>query len=515
MTPTARHVARGGGLLLLGLLAFVNLGAWPLLWFDEGIHLHVPKALVLFGVYADYSSEGFRHYGPTMSVGPTVMLPIAAVFEAVGISLGAARAVIASYLVAAVVCLFLLARRLGGESIAWVAAALMVSSTGVDLLFYGRQTLGEVPALFFVISGLLAWFAAWERPTHARLAAAGVLFGLAVVTKYQFLILIAPGLALAWVVNRVYHRVLPDRVFVWPLALTMVAFGAWQGSAVLYLGPSTVSENLALMRRAAAGAAFGFSLANVQRAAATTVSFWLYGGLLIPALVHAAVHGFERSREGFRWTVILCLIVPIVGWFLVFSVGWPRYAFPAYALASLLVARLLADLTDGFSRPRDLPWAAGRADARALAVSAAAWVLLAVIVALPLARRTASIVRPPENFPRLAAAYLERHVPHDQLVETWEPELGFLTDHRYHYPPPALLIDAVAHRFAGGPSPSASYDFRTGGLPDYVVRGEFATWVDAYPEARLQGAYDLTATIGPYSIYQRRLVGDAHAGALP
>ena len=71
-------------------------------WFDEGSHLHVPKTLVKYGVYADISSEGFRYYGPTIGVGPTVMLPIAAMFKVFGVGLLQARIVIAFYLLAAV-----------------------------------------------------------------------------------------------------------------------------------------------------------------------------------------------------------------------------------------------------------------------------------------------------------------------------------------------------------------------------------------------------------------------------
>src|SRR5260221_12832379 len=90
-------------------LVFYNLANYPLTWFDEGSHLHVPKTLILHGVYADFSSEGFRYYGPTVGVGPTVMLPIAAVFWAFGIGLLQARVVMALYLVAAIYVYFRLA----------------------------------------------------------------------------------------------------------------------------------------------------------------------------------------------------------------------------------------------------------------------------------------------------------------------------------------------------------------------------------------------------------------------
>jgi hypothetical protein len=285
--------------------------------------------------------------------------------------------------------------------------------------------------------------------------------------------------------------------------LTLLAFAGWQAAGILYLGPSTASENLALMRRAVAGAALGFSTDNVKRAAATTLSFWLYGALLFPALVHAAARGLERSKDEFRWVVVLCFVVPNLVWFLLASIGWPRYAFPAYALGGLLVARLAFDLTSGFRLPVLLQ-GRGEEEARAReAVAAAVWVLLAAAVVLPFARQVGLLVSPPENFPKQAAAYLEQHVPKDAIVETWEPELGFLTDHRYHYPPSALLIDAVAYQFGRGPSPATRYDFRAGGSPAYLVRGEFAKWVDAYPDDRLEDAYRLMADIGAYSVYER------------
>ena len=82
-----RTAVLGLAVAMLVFLALYNLTDYPLTWFDEGSHLHVPKTIVRFGEYADYSSEGFRYYGPTVGVGPTVMLPIAGVFRLFGIGL--------------------------------------------------------------------------------------------------------------------------------------------------------------------------------------------------------------------------------------------------------------------------------------------------------------------------------------------------------------------------------------------------------------------------------------------
>src|SRR5689334_419348 len=71
----------------VAFLALYHLSAYPLTWFDEGSHLHVPKTLLRHGVYADYSSDGYRYFGPTLGVGPTVLLPVAAVFRLFGVGL--------------------------------------------------------------------------------------------------------------------------------------------------------------------------------------------------------------------------------------------------------------------------------------------------------------------------------------------------------------------------------------------------------------------------------------------
>lgn len=104
LSVLARSGERVAALVLIGtivLLAFVNLPYAPRTWFDEGSHLHVPETLIRHGVYADISSEGFRYFGPTIGVGPTVMIPIALVFRLVGIDLLAARLVIVVYLLVA------------------------------------------------------------------------------------------------------------------------------------------------------------------------------------------------------------------------------------------------------------------------------------------------------------------------------------------------------------------------------------------------------------------------------
>jgi 4-amino-4-deoxy-L-arabinose transferase-like glycosyltransferase len=114
--------------IIVVFLATYHLDSYPTTWFDEGSHLHVPKTLVEYGVYADISSEGFRYFGPTIGVGPMVMLPIALAFKLSGIGLLQARLVMALYLLAATGLFFAVTRHLYGVTVAFLASVLLITT---------------------------------------------------------------------------------------------------------------------------------------------------------------------------------------------------------------------------------------------------------------------------------------------------------------------------------------------------------------------------------------------------
>jgi 4-amino-4-deoxy-L-arabinose transferase-like glycosyltransferase len=376
-------------LALIGLALTANLTRFPAIWFDEGSHLHVPKTLVRFGVYADYSSEGFRFYGPTVGVGPTVMLPLAGVFALFGAGLLQARLVMVLFLALSLLVFYKLARQLGSRRYAWVATAMLLTSESVSIIEYGRQVLGEVPALCFLLLGLLMWhplFSASLRPTISNpnllqriapysLWVASLCFGLAAITKQQFFLVLLPTLGIVWLTNLIFFRTLPNRLFILPVVITLLCYLVWQLWTVLYLGPSNAQENLNLLREATAGAALVFSPNAMLRAAKDLLSERTYAHLLFPALLYAGLVFFTHVRRNHSseapivpasntpsqikviqhiqfWLVLITFIAINLLWYVFASIGWVRYAFPALVLAALFVARFLHDLTDGFV----LPW---------------------------------------------------------------------------------------------------------------------------------------------------------------
>lgn len=100
------------------------------------------------------------------------------------------------------------------------------------------------------------------------------------------------------------------------------------------------------------------------------------------------------------------------------------------------------------------------------------------------------------------AAYLDENIPQNALIETWEPEMGFLTNHNYHFPPQLLLNTAVGYIWTGGPPPSQSYDFMKPTPPEYVLVGEFSRWVNLYSPEILSKDYTLVKQIGSYDLYK-------------
>lgn len=491
--------------LLIWFFVFFNLTSFPEPWFDEGSHLHVPKTLVKYGVYADYSSDGFRYYGPTIGVGPTVMLPIAGMFKLFGIGLFQARIVVGLYMVAAVYVFYKLVKDLSNGMLALVATALLVSSRSILFLNYGRQILGEVPGLFFLILGLMLWFTNWGNNGWKKLTLVGLLFGLAMITKYQYLLFLAPALILSWGLDIFYYKTASHKNFLIPGIVAAGSFALWQGITLQFMGPATAIENFALLRESAEGAAFSFDPAQIVRNVRALLSRSVYLWALIPAVVYGFMVSRSRNGEGQKWSVLYLLMVLNLVWFVIASIGWIRYAFLGLAVAGIFIARMFYDATNGFrfdfsGTLRDF-WNSFFSGKTAIRWALIVWLFL--IIALPMAKNVLEIARGGTRSAEQMAAYLDANLPQDALIETWDPEMGFFTDHNYHYPPNALLAVAVEQIYAGGEPVKNHYSFVQDEKPEYILAGEFSKWVDVYPVDQLWGQYEWVTTIGDYDLYRR------------
>ncbi|GAB4151984.1 MAG: glycosyltransferase family 39 protein [Roseiflexaceae bacterium] len=480
--------------LIVVAIAFglVNLTGAPHTWFDEGSHMMVPKTIVQDGVYADKSADGYRYHGPTIGVGPTVMLPIALSYQLFGIGLLQARMVIVLYLFTALALFFLLARRLHTPLIALVSVTILLASGTMSyegMPEYGRQVLGEVPGLAFLFLGIWAWVAALQNPKQQLRWSllAGLGFGLAVITKNQFTLIVMPTLTLITLLDIFYYRAGSWALRILPALIATICFGTWTVVQFAFLGPGTFMENMQQTRQAAGGAIFVFYMRSTLRAGYYLLRPDLYGGLLIPALIYGLWRARERSVRGLMEALPTLLVAIWLTWFVFVSLGWPRYAFPAVAIGAMLIGRAVVDF---------LAWLIQQKRPGA-AIAAAGYVTLAVALSLGLTVDRLSKV---DHSAEQMIAFMRQHVPEDTLVATWEPEMGALGNHRWDYPPQRLLDGVVRAQWLGGTMPT--YD-GLANQPPYVVVGNFGNLTKIYDKQKLGQEYVLIYESGPYTLFKR------------
>lgn len=488
------------GLILTGLLLFFalyNLRYFPPTWFDEGVHALVARHLALNGEYRS---------GP--AVGPTVFLPVALAFQISGVGLIPARLVMVGYLLLCVTTFYLLARYLGGWKVAVVATVLFMTSPGCDLLRWGRQILGEVPALLFFLLALLAWCRAVDLERSPRrwglVMLVGFLTGLAIVTKNQFLLLLPAWCAL-WFADRSLYRRSTTFDVVLVVGCALLCVTSWYALQQLFFsgGEELMAQNLEVWSGALSRGILTFSPQRMLDAVRFVTGKDAFYGLMLPSLLYSAILALRPSRKSVHWALVVIAATTWVGWFIVLSVAWPRYAFPPLTFAAICVAQLLHDLTGGFQLPLRELWANVRTGKwnGILAGRAALLALLVLMTGRYLQGRVMEIVVDNDDTPQRMAAHIVEHLPSDAEIETYEPEICFLTGYACHLPDSWVMDASIKHVWYGGPAPSKHYDFLAYGAP-YLLIGDFGRWVHLYDEQIVTRDYNLIVTIDGYELYQ-------------
>lgn len=485
--------------LVLVVLATANLGRHPVPWFDEGSHLQVPRTLVQDGVYADRSAEGFRYYvGPTTGVGPTVLLPIAAVFEVAGIGLVQARLVMAAYLLFALLAAWALTRRLHGETAALLVTALLVTAPALGVLEWGRQVLGEIPALAFLLLGTFFWARSVEQADDGwkDLTFGSLCFGLMAMTKVQFTILLGPSLVILFLVNRFYHRAISSRFVAMPLVMVAAGAALWQLVALApVIQSGQLQETLTLAQRASSTAFLALNpwrvLSNVKAVIGPDAfAFWL-----LPGLLYGFFLARDRDVRGVQHAFLLIFAFVGLSWYAILSVGWPRYAFPGLAVATLFVARLLVDL---ISILRHAP------DPRARPCWLASVCLVLVMIISMLGVHARTILGSRDDSAQRMAAYMDVTLPPTAIIESWEPEVAFLSERTFRQPPPGSLDQAVRAIWitqTGLPDYDPEHRGDAAYRPTHLLVGKFGKYTGIYASYLKRERPPLLTSVGTYDLY--------------
>lgn len=496
-------------LLLTGLvialslfLLLYHLSDYPRPWYDEGSHLHVAKNFALHGVYADSSSEGYRAFGPAIGVGPTVMLPVAALFRLAGVSIPLARLVIVAYSMLTLLVLYFMVQRLADWRYALLAVVLLLVVPSIGYAHYSRTVVGEVPGIFFFLAALGLWLHPRGRSIGGLLIV-GILIGLSTITKNQFAFFILPALFLCWIADLIWYKQRGWRYFVIPGLISGLMFGLWLFIVVVKLGQgNNFSENLATLRTAGAGAFIVIDKESIPRAISLITGVGVYGAMFIPAFIYGVLTSLPRNQQGQDRGIISIFLIVSTALFLA-SLGWDRYAFGPVVLVVIFVVLMIRDLTAMMNLKGASWWQSARAgNTSALVVGALIIGWFAIAVLIPIYNRYRDMSTQADGDPYQVAEWVKANIPADALIETWEQEMGVLTDNKIHYPPQLVLAYAVAQEWQHGPAAVDFYDFRTEN-PDYIIRGPFGVYTGLYPEDRLN-EYKVIKVIGAYEILQKR-----------
>lgn len=497
--------------LISPILVFYNLELNPRPWHDEGSYLTLAKTLSEDGIYAVRNSDGYQTFGPVQSIGPTVILPVALVYKYFGAGLLQGRIVSAAYALITLWVFFFAGYFLFGKRVALLAFVIMLGSPAASYLINGRQVLGEAPAIGFFLAGWLTWAHGVNNGKKWLFFLAGIFLGLAMITKSQYVILGMATLGLLVILDFVYYR---QRMYMWLIVIGAIAVGCvvgWNIWQINYFGINVFQENAQKMG-VLAKSTVGLNLHSIIDAVRFLLGigsghYYFFWGW--PALLYVGFLSIKRDRQGL---ILSFLTVFTVLWILYFSfwiIPWYRYFFPAAVLTALFVAKLFFDLFDGLKtlgpdlleEMRQLNLKSSITMSPRLLISMGTLAGL-MTMTFGLVYQLQKVVRsdvfdtygadeilnssPPQFYaPQEVANFLNQNVEKGKIVETWERELGILTDQNYHYPDQVNLAQVHLRLYRGGNNEyGLDEDYFMQAHPDYLVIGWYSRLNNIYsPDA--------------------------------
>lgn len=325
------------GIALVVVAGSYRLSESPGIWFDEGLLTQTAMNLAERGEMGLQIAPGTYVSAWEVSTGFPLIAPVAASYKFFGAGVTEGRAVMVLFLVALTLASYALVRRLFGE---WVAlASLFVLASYPVLYGNGKNVLGEVPGLLYLVLTLLALVRLererFERPT--TFFAVGIVAGLCVATKPLFTLLL-PAIPLTMLVCRT-HRALFFRSHF------------WKGVAAAALGFLPVMGLWMFMQFGSEGVSSILQFYTDPYGDTTQGGLWLIGNNVLrfvtelSPLYTAIFFGAwslglllrYRSKEsipfaeGVAWFFSLLVLV----FFVTMTPGWYRYFFPATVMAIL------------------------------------------------------------------------------------------------------------------------------------------------------------------------------------
>jgi 4-amino-4-deoxy-L-arabinose transferase-like glycosyltransferase len=482
---------------IMCFLLFYNQPYYPATWQDEGFVVQGAINLIRHGKYAMLSSEGFRVLDqPLIANGPGIVLPVLLGFHFFGPGLFQARMVAIVFAFIASMLSYRIAKELSGRFGAGLTLFLMVTVPLEGFLVYGRHALGIVPALVYFSSGLLIWFAAGRRESAKLSFLAGIVMGLAVITKGQYMIIIPAFAVTSGFSFLLQMRGEAKRLFITLMGIIVVLF-IWLAAQFMIVGAGQFEEHLRAIQSSSEVTVVAFRL---FRAPGSTW-YLVRSGILIciiPGLVYSAYRLYKRHFADQTYLLLLSLLIIWLSWYVVASVGWHRYAFEPFVIGLWLSAGLFQDLYDNILEWRE----AGLSNSLKSGKSVAAFTylgLICVIASVSLILHLRAILYDRNSSAEEFAVHLREKIDLDSTIESWEWELDLFAPLKFHHPSNRWVDEYTALIQFNEPLSSAydplMYE------PEFLVDGPFSKWTGVY-KSLLQGhCCERLISVGNYDLY--------------
>jgi 4-amino-4-deoxy-L-arabinose transferase-like glycosyltransferase len=372
-------------------------------------------------------------------------------------------------------------------------------------LLMGRQVLAEMPMLAYLLGGYTCLLLALQR-SRWFLIPAILLGGLGLASKLQAVpfwacsLLVPLGIAL----RRQHWRVAAQLGVLLVGSFGVAQLVRWFQVWLLQGHTLPVQPLTGLMEISG----FVPVLASRRLALFNLIAF---GWPTLLGLSYALWRWWPQRHDAVRDSVetirlaLLSFTGAWMAWFVLLSVGWPRYLFPPIFVSSMFTSALLDELTDHFNLRALLARASAALRQRRFYGQYGGALLAVLIIAatVPLTLRTVYRGYLVETSDGLfqAAGFLNTQTPPDALIETYESELQFLLERPYHYPVDQLHIELTRRTYLEQNVP-IDYD-PLAADPDYLVVGKIGRTWWLYQPAIEHGDFRLIETYGEYEIYMR------------
>jgi hypothetical protein len=376
-----------------------------------------------------------------------------------------------------------------------VLVSLVPVQWDLSILVMGRNVLGEVPSLMFILTGSYLFL---ESRGNRRfpIIASGVVFGLALATKAQVVPFMLFGLG-----GTTALLLLRDRR--WGIHTGAVIALAVVVMYLIGLLKSGLLATPGVPADPVVGLTGVTALVFDPEIRATMFRFAFFTGAPLTLALGASlgrIVSVIRSDNELHWReVVRTMLVLTAGswyvWYIAFSIGWGRYGFPAFFLMAPFTAELILRLVGAVRGEKER-------SGKPLVRLASAGLLL--FFCLMTCRQGVIGVRAlqqdvPESGLVETAAFINHATPPGSSVETYESELLFLLDRPVHVPPAQLNVDLIRKNWLGGPQ-ATPYDERSV-KADFLIIGAFGKGV--YDRLVAEGRYVPAHRFGSYGVYRR------------